>query len=491
MPILTEEERVGTLLAGRYQLDAILGRGGTGVVFDATHNWTGRQVAVKLLKPEYSRDASLTRRFLQEARAAAGLNHPNVVQVLDMGNEVDGTVHLVLERLEGESLGSYLEGKEALEGEELLSILVPIMDALRLAHDRGIIHRDLKPDNIYLHRDDTGRLTPKLLDFGMAKMVDAAWGHSTQSGTLIGTPFYMSPEQAEGRPGQGPATDVWSMGVILYRCLTGALPFYASTPTKLLMEIVTAQSTPTAERGQPVPPALAAVVDRCLVADLDERWPSMAALIEALQGAAADDGVPFPALPDAAGAPPAAAFDPGPRAEKRDRRPRALLIGAALAVALAGGLGMWIAQRGSPEDPTISGTSGTSGSIESTESTNPAEPTDTATTAAGGALGGGPTRAASPPSGLEPGARTANNPGEGPTEAQPPPEGESPEADDRTAGSTRPRGGMRNGRADNGAAMAHSQATMGASVPHPTMEEPPAAEGGTGTMRLPGVAEDW
>jgi eukaryotic-like serine/threonine-protein kinase len=342
MPILTEEERVGTLLGGRYRLDAILGRGGTGVVFDATHSWTGRRVAVKLLKPEYSRDLSLTRRFLQEARAAANLVHPNVVSVLDMGNEDDGAVHLVLERLDGESLGAFLEREKKLSPKEALSILVPIMDALCLAHRQGIIHRDLKPDNVYLHHDGAGRRVPKLLDFGMAKMVDAAWGSATQTGTLVGTPFYMSPEQAEGRKEQGAASDVWSMGVIFYRCLTGTLPFWADTPTKLLIEIVKAESKPLRERAPEIPESIAAAIDRALVESLSFRYADMDAFLEALRAAAAREHIPFPVLPDLSDTPPAEPFDPGPRsdpAESLAATRRARVIGwsvAALAVALVG-----------------------------------------------------------------------------------------------------------------------------------------------------------
>ncbi|RLB53012.1 MAG: hypothetical protein DRJ42_13170 [Deltaproteobacteria bacterium] len=470
MPILTEEERVGTLLGGRYQLDSILGRGGTGVVFDATHNWTGRKVAVKLLKPEYSRDLALTRRFLQEARAAAGLSHPNVVQVLDMGNDDEGTVHLVLERLEGKSLGGRLEDQQVLEPEETLAILIPIMDALRLAHDRGIIHRDLKPDNLYLHRDDTGRMTPKLLDFGMSKMVDAAWGHSTQSGTLIGTPFYMSPEQAEGRKEQGPATDVWSMGVILYRCLTGSLPFYASTPTKLLLSIVAAEPTPTAERGRNVPPALAEVTDRCLRADLDERWPSMEALIEALRAAAEEEGVAFPALPDADAAPAPApeSFDPGPPQTDGSRRPKALLVGVAVAVALASGLGLWMSQRTdaiSEEDPAATASTPVQEAQEDREDQQPS---------------------ATAPDGREVLNTPSGSPSEDDQDPDDPPEG--PGAPAETDGTDEPPVADAPRHPENHPRGMGSRATMGSSTPPSTMDAPPT---GAGTMRLPGVAEDW
>ncbi|MBW2462242.1 MAG: serine/threonine protein kinase [Deltaproteobacteria bacterium] len=461
MPILTEEERIGTLLAGRYQLDAILGRGGQGIVFDATHNWTGRNVAVKLLKPEYSRDLDLTRRFLQEARAAAGLSHPNVVQVLDMGNESDGTVHLVLERLHGMSLGRRLEEQATLPPEETLKILIPIMDALRLAHDRGIIHRDLKPDNIYLHRDDTERMSPKLLDFGMSKMVDAAWGTSTQTGTVIGTPFYMSPEQADGRKEQGPQSDVWSMGVILYRCLTGDLPFYSDSPTKLLLEIVRAQPTPTAERNPEVPEGLARVTDRCLADELDERWPSMEALIEALRDAAKEAGIPFPAVPDAdATPPPPASFDPGPRRDPETNRPRALLVGAAVAALVIGGVGVWMAQRADADRAA-------SAASEAQEAF--AAPETIPSTAPEPAL-----------------PETPSPEGEAPAEANPETAADPEEAAQTATVDPERRPLPR----ENLVHMAGSRGMMHSSPDTPSMV-PRATRTAMGTMRLPGIAEDW
>ena len=338
MPILTEEERLGTLVAGRYRVEAILGRGGTGVVFEATHTWTGRRVAVKLLRPEYARDLSLVRRFLQEARTAAGIEHPNVVSVLDMGNDSDGTVYLVLELLEGESLGKKLEREGVLPVEAALELLVPVMDALVLAHENGTVHRDLKPDNVFLRRDAKGRVTPKLLDFGMAKMVDAAWGHATQSGMLVGTPFYMSPEQAEGKPDQGREADVWSMGVLLYRCLSGKLPFYADSPTALLLAIVNAKPAPLHEVAQEVPAAIAAVIDRALVADRTQRWRDMKTLLAELRRAAHESGLAFPSLPDASAFTPRESFDPGPPVSPEPpagSRGGRIAIAAAVAVVLA------------------------------------------------------------------------------------------------------------------------------------------------------------
>jgi serine/threonine-protein kinase len=299
MPILTEEERLGTLVAGRYRLESILGRGGTGVVFQAVHTWTGRQVAVKLLRPEYARDLSLVRRFLQEARTAAGLEHPNVVQVLDMGAAEDGAVYLVLELLRGESLSDILERTPRLEPGRLLRIVLPVMDALAYAHAQRIVHRDLKPDNVFIRQDATGRSVPTLLDFGMARMVETQWGHATQSGTLVGTPFYMSPEQVNGETDVGPESDVWSMGVLLYRCLTGRLPFEENTPTKLLLAIVQGRPKPVRELAPEVPEPLAEAVDRALRSDRNERFADVAELAREVRSQAARSGIAIEGEPEA------------------------------------------------------------------------------------------------------------------------------------------------------------------------------------------------
>jgi serine/threonine-protein kinase len=197
VPILTPAERIGTVLAGRYRIEAILGAGGMGVVFAGKHELTGRPVAIKLLQPGLVTDPEVLARFFQEAKASAALNHPNVVDVLDVGTDED-TAYLVLERLEGQALGARLEACGVIDPKELLEILLPAMDALAAAHERGIVHRDLKPDNVYIHRDIRGRRVPKVLDFGIAKLVETDSDVKTRTGGLLGTPHYMSPEQAQG-----------------------------------------------------------------------------------------------------------------------------------------------------------------------------------------------------------------------------------------------------------------------------------------------------
>ena len=334
MPIPTVEDRLDTLFAGRYQLEAVLGTGGTGVVYSARHSWTGKPVAVKLLKPHLASDLSLVRRFLQEARAAAEVAHPNVVQILDLGAEPDGTVFIAMEQLEGTSLQERLAGDATLDLEETLRVLVPIMDALAHAHAAGIVHRDLKPANVLLHRGVGAHVTPKLLDFGMSKILDPEWGRATQSGVVVGTPFYMSPEQAEGAKDQDAQCDVWALGVVFHRCLAGKLPFTAESAPALLLKLVR-ESAPSLGDVADVPAPIAAVIDRALIADREERWPDVASMIEALRGACLEAIVPFPRLPSADPMPAPPAFDPGPRRDAKRRRWWPAAVAGAIVIAAA------------------------------------------------------------------------------------------------------------------------------------------------------------
>ena len=289
MPIVihTDEERIGTAVAGKYRIEQVLGRGGMGTVFRGVHAWTGRRVAVKLLKPMFAQDPQTVTRFLHEARAAASISHPNVVEVLDMGREDDGTVYLVLELLQGESLADHLARRRKITVHDAVELLSPIMDALSAAHARGIVHRDLKPDNVFLSRDGAGRLVPKLLDFGVAKLMEPTSGTVTQTGVVIGTPLYMSPEQAGARRDIGPPADVWSMAVVLYEALTGTLPYEETSTTALVVAILTTPPKPLASRDASLPREVCEVVDRALAREPSARWGSIRELRDALARVAA------------------------------------------------------------------------------------------------------------------------------------------------------------------------------------------------------------
>ena len=278
-------EASGTIvLAGKYRLDAVLGKGGMGVVHRGLHLGTERPIAVKVLRPELMADATLAKRFVREARAAAAIQHPNVVDVLDYGVD-DGVAFQVLELLEGESLGELLSRKGKLSLEVTLS----------MAHVRGVVHRDLKPDNVFLARNAHGRVVPKLLDFGIAKLMkrnkDARATLATRVGSAIGTPAYMSPEQASATGDVGTATDVWAIGTLLFECLAGRLPFEAETGSILMARIITEQAPSLGSIAQDVPAPLVRVVDRALAAKQADRWPSMAEFALALRQAASLSGV--------------------------------------------------------------------------------------------------------------------------------------------------------------------------------------------------------
>jgi serine/threonine-protein kinase len=284
MPVLLPKERVGARIADKYQLDSILGRGGMGVVYEGKHVWTGRPVAVKVMGPEYAEDQKMAERFLREARSAASLRHPNVVDVLDMGRDADGSVYLVLELLRGHSLGDRLDEQGVLSVEETLAVLLPVMDALTEAHDKGIVHRDLKPDNIFLSQDGKDGVVPKLLDFGVAKEMRGGRSAATQTGTVLGTPHYMSPEQARGSKDVGPASDVWALGVVMLQCLTGEL-VYDTGELLTTLSAIASGPDPVID-AKALHPAMRRALERALRKDVKERFADMQAFALAVRLAA-------------------------------------------------------------------------------------------------------------------------------------------------------------------------------------------------------------
>jgi serine/threonine-protein kinase len=279
VPILTPEERVGTTV-DKYRLDRIVATGGMATVYAGVHAWTERAVAVKILNYEHARDPEVVRRFLQEARAAAQLKHPNVVDVLDMGQAPDGTVYLVLELLMGETLKSRLR-RGPLEPSEVRALILPVMRAVASAHDKSVVHRDLKPDNVFL-ADEGGTVVPKLLDFGIAKITGDS--SSTRTGLMVGTPQYMAPEQVRGERDVGPPADVYSMGVVLHLCLTGRLPFEGESAAAILARVLTERAKPIQTIAPHVPSGIAKVVDRALQHEVHARFRDMAEMTEALEG---------------------------------------------------------------------------------------------------------------------------------------------------------------------------------------------------------------
>jgi serine/threonine protein kinase len=279
--MLTSAARLGARIADKYLLLSELGRGGMGVVYEGVHVWTGRRVAVKLIDAELASDPQVGTRFLNEARAATRVDHPHVVQVLDMGRSDDGIIYQVLELLEGETLSARLAREETLASDEALRILLPIMAALEQAHGLGIVHRDIKPANIFLRAHKGAPTQPVLLDFGVAKLLE---GHplSTESSAVLGTPHYMAPEQALGTARVSPALDVWAVGTVLFECIAGELPFGQRTATAYMARVLRESAPSLARRAADCPPHVSAAIDRALQREPEQRFATMRAFAHAL-----------------------------------------------------------------------------------------------------------------------------------------------------------------------------------------------------------------
>jgi serine/threonine-protein kinase len=280
-------KRLGTVLRGKYRLDAVLGIGGMSVVYRAVHR-NQAEFAIKMLFPEHAANEELRARFLREGYAANSLKHPGAVRVVDDDVAEDGSAFLVLELLHGiacDELCSAQGGR--LPVDAACAIGVQALDVIHAAHVAGIIHRDIKPANLFLLRN--GDL--KVLDFGIARVRDAlATGpHSTGSGVLLGTPAFMAPEQAMGRVGEVDArADIWAVGATLFAMLTGATVHEGDSGRELLVKLVTRTTRSVLEVMPDLPTDVADVVDRALDVDRDERWPSAAAMRDALADAAYD-----------------------------------------------------------------------------------------------------------------------------------------------------------------------------------------------------------
>jgi serine/threonine protein kinase len=337
-----------TVIAGRYRLDEMLGRGGMSEVWRAKDLELGRDVAIKLLAPDAD-----TARFEREARAVASLAHPNITQLYDYG-EAEGRPYIVLEYVPGGTLEDRLGAGKPLPDDEAFAIAAGVAAGLAHAHARGVVHRDLKPANVLF--DEEGR--PKLADFGIARMA-AGEGTLTEAGTVLGTASYISPEQALGEPATS-ASDVYSFGVIAYRMLTGRLPFESNDAMRLVMQHRDEPPPPIEEFRDDAPAVLASTTVAALAKNPADRPRNGAALLGELgvpagglltTAARMFDGDATQVLPAAAAA---AAVPPAAPAPPPSRRSRAPLAAAALvALALAGGVVAFAVTRTSSPSPPI------------------------------------------------------------------------------------------------------------------------------------------
>jgi serine/threonine protein kinase len=275
------QDLVGRTIAERYRVDDLLGIGGMGAVFRGHHLGLERNVAIKVLHPSLSRDPEISARFDREARSSSRLDHPNCVQVTDYGTTEHGMKFMVMQLLEGSELAKVL-GKP-LPSLRAIGFTLQICRGLEHAHAQGVIHRDIKPENVFVVRDRDGLEVLKLVDFGIAKIMSASErsdGRMTKAGLVFGTPAYMSPEQAAGIEADERA-DLYSLGVLLYEMLAGKPPFYSDDPVALVRMQVSADPP---RLPNDVPPVLAAIVERCLAKQRDDRFQSAKEMRETLEG---------------------------------------------------------------------------------------------------------------------------------------------------------------------------------------------------------------
>jgi len=266
---------VGQVVADRYAIVKKLGEGGMGAVYLGEHVKMGRKSAIKVMNPSMAADADAISRFNREASNASRISHPNVCQIYDFGETPDGIIYLAMEYIEGAALTDIIEREGALPPPRAVRILRQSADALAAAHDLGIVHRDLKPDNIMIVQARDGADVVKVVDFGIAKAVagDEAGQKVTKTGLVVGTPEYMSPEQLSGDKLDG-RSDIYSLGLVFYRMLTGVLPFQADSAQETMIKRLTDEPMPLASARPDIafPPGLQAVLDRALARTPSERY---------------------------------------------------------------------------------------------------------------------------------------------------------------------------------------------------------------------------
>jgi serine/threonine-protein kinase len=352
----------GDLIAERYELEELVGTGGMSTVFRAHDRQLDRRVAIKILHEHFAEDPEYLERFRREARAVARLSHPNIVTVIDRGDD-DGRQYIVFEYVDGENLKELVLRSGRLPVRRALELALAIADGLSFAHQRGLVHRDVKPQNVLLNKDGDVKVT----DFGIARSLHVEHG-VTQTGTVMGTGEYLAPEQASGKP-VSPATDVYSLGVVLWELLAGDVPFVGENFVAIALRHVNELPPDLRERRPDVSPRLAAAVDRALAKDPARRFPSMADFAKELRACLAEaEGTAAAVMPppdDAAltmVTPPARAPSrPPARARARRRRPTALYVLLALVVAGAAFAAVLLLGGGSGQHGGGSGSGGSTG----------------------------------------------------------------------------------------------------------------------------------
>jgi hypothetical protein len=337
-----------------YLVGSCIGEGGMARIYQAEHAGLRRQVALKVLIDGFARDADGRERFLREARIAAAIKHPNVVNIFDVGVQ-DDIPYLVMELLEGKDLERLLEAKGSIDEGMIIDIMVPVVAGLIAVHDAGIVHRDLKPGNIFLARGRYEDFEPKLLDFGISKAPGPEQLKLTTNRTLMGTPFYISPEGMRGGE-MTPLSDQYSLGVVMYECATGCTPFTGTNFSDLSKLITSGQYTPLSTRNPELSKRLSRIIERAMNLDPEKRFKDLRELGRELLTLAGQRtritwGLTFgdakPTLPSRPGAYIAgggSASSPPPRW----RRPRGLAL-AAIAPVLLAGIGLFALLSRNPD----------------------------------------------------------------------------------------------------------------------------------------------
>jgi serine/threonine protein kinase len=343
-PPHNDDELVGMTLNDTYVVESLLGEGGMGRVYRASHTRiTNKRFAIKVLRPEFTRNIEVVARFRREAEAAACIAHPNVVEVFDVDETVDGFSYLVCEYLAGLDLSEFLIKYDKLGCLPAVNVALQLCRALEAAHSAGVVHRDVKPHNVFLLDAEDGSLPEypaiKVLDFGLSRFMDAAGTQLTRAGVIMGTPSYMSPEQAEGRP-VDVRTDVYGVGAVLFAALTGHPPYEADTIQALVLAVINQEPVRPRNLNPEIPENLELIVQRAMARVPDERYQTMADLRLALQAYydrhfAALSATDAPARPAA----PSMIKESYDDENVATARPRLLVHGAALTLLAAVGLG--------------------------------------------------------------------------------------------------------------------------------------------------------
>ena len=310
--------RPGEIIAGKYRVERLLGAGGMGVVVAASHLSLGQPFAVKLMLPELATSPEFSARFLREARAAAAIHGEHAVRIFDVATAEDGTLYMVMELLDGQDLGQLIKERPALPIEEAVGYILQACDALADAHSQGIVHRDLKPGNLFLARRSKGSPILKVLDFGISKSTTLDGAQTvptlTAPDSVLGTPYYMSPEQLRNTKSVDARTDIWSLGLILHKLITGFSAFESDSVSEHISMIAADPPAPLRLRRPDAPAALEAIVLRCLEKDASRRFEDIGHLVTALApfAAARSQLEPLSELLSPAAVPQPAPSSPGP-----------------------------------------------------------------------------------------------------------------------------------------------------------------------------------